>query len=318
MKWLCGRFIKLKKNNNNNHFVLYFYLFCDGCCFFSPLVQDGTHPSRRHLRHQHSSPNQWLIDCPSSRHGHTSVSLTVTKKKQEYKLGFTVWLWGQENRSLTIMTQIHHWFFKTPFLLLPLVPLSPFAWCVCQYRYVCIFFFFLFGWCSRTLGLGAVEDILTAREGLRRKPVSGFAVYWLQMWWELNWSTLGDQHDNLLALGLQLAVRVSIQLSASLVCFLSTVKNNWSHQFLTFEHHAVNIGWFNSLLVFPTAVWLSYLCSSIWLLCIERYSFIFAEWTKIPTILKLVEFWNIQLTSTRLWFKISFDFQDSQSCDGFS
>lgn len=66
-------------------------------------------------------------------------------------------------------------------------------------------------WCgclSRSLGLGALEDILTMGEGLRQKPVSGFAVYWLQMWWEHNWFTLWDQHDNLLALGLQWAVQV--------------------------------------------------------------------------------------------------------------
>ena len=66
----------------------------------------------------------------------------------------------------------------------------------------------LFGCLYRSLGLGALEDILTMGEGLRREPVSGFAVYWLQMWWELNWFTLWDQHDNLFALGLQCAVQV--------------------------------------------------------------------------------------------------------------
>lgn len=35
----------------------------------------------------------------------------------------------------------------------------------------------LFGCLYRSLGLGALEDILTMGEGLRRKPVSGFAVY---------------------------------------------------------------------------------------------------------------------------------------------
>lgn len=66
----------------------------------------------------------------------------------------------------------------------------------------------LFGCLYRSLGLGALEDILTKGEGLRKKPVSGFAVYWLQMCWELNWFTLWDQHDNLLALGLQWAEQV--------------------------------------------------------------------------------------------------------------
>lgn len=47
--------------------------------------------------------------------------------------------------------------------------------------------------------------------GLRQKPVSGFAVYWLQMWRELNWFTLWDQHNNLSASGLQWSGQVGNQ-----------------------------------------------------------------------------------------------------------
>lgn len=50
------------------------------------LSSERHHPSSSHLKIQHGSPNQWLIDSPSSKHGHTSISLTATKKKQEYKL----------------------------------------------------------------------------------------------------------------------------------------------------------------------------------------------------------------------------------------
>lgn len=111
---------------------------------------------------------------------------------------------GQKNRSLTIMTQIHLWFLKTPFLWFALVPPSPLL-SICRYRHGIVI---LFGCVCRSSNTCALEDILTMGEELRRKPVSGFAVYWLQMWWELNWFTLWDQHDNLLALGLQWATQV--------------------------------------------------------------------------------------------------------------
>lgn len=55
--------------------------------------------------------------------------LTVTKKKLEWKLDSAVCLIGQENRSLTIMTQIHLWFFESPlFYCCPMFLPSPLAW----------------------------------------------------------------------------------------------------------------------------------------------------------------------------------------------
>lgn len=102
------------------------------------------------------------------------------------------------------MTQIHLWFLKTLFLWFALVPPSPLL-SICRYRHGIVI---LFGCLCRSSNTCALEDILTMGEELRRKPVSGFAVYWLQMWWELNWFTLWDQHDNLLALGLQWATQV--------------------------------------------------------------------------------------------------------------
>lgn len=88
---------------------------------------------------------------------------------------------------------------KPPFYCYPLFPQVP-LFSVRRYRHAWNSHFA--GCLYRSLGLGALEDILTMGEGLRQKPVGGFAVYWLQMWWELNWFTLWDQHDNLLALRL--------------------------------------------------------------------------------------------------------------------
>lgn len=93
--------------------------------FFSPWCMRRDTSITSTSQTSRFTPNQWLIDWPSSRHGHTSVALTVTKRKQEYKLGLTVCLRGQGNTSLTIMTQIHLWLLKTLFPLLPRVPPDP-------------------------------------------------------------------------------------------------------------------------------------------------------------------------------------------------
>lgn len=71
------------------------------------------------------TPNQWLIDCPSSRHGHTSVSLTATKKKQEYKLGFTVWWRAKEQIIDNHDTNLSLILKKTLFYCLPWFPIVP-------------------------------------------------------------------------------------------------------------------------------------------------------------------------------------------------
>lgn len=72
LKRLCGQFIKFK---NLACLILLF-------CYTVFYCLRWAHPSRRHLRHQHASPNQWLIDWPSSRRRHASVSLTLTEQKQ--------------------------------------------------------------------------------------------------------------------------------------------------------------------------------------------------------------------------------------------
>lgn len=144
--------------------------------FFSPWCMRRDTSITSTSQTSRFAPNQWLIDWLSSRHGHTSVALTVTKRKQEYKLGLTVCLRGQGNTSLTIMTQIHLWLLKTLFPLLPPCPSRPSADCMSMNNSPR---------CSWTLFTHVagffLEDILTIGRRLRRRPVSDFALHWLHM-----------------------------------------------------------------------------------------------------------------------------------------
>lgn len=101
-------------------FFYYYYLFFWFVFFFSFCLRRASS-----ITWASQTPNQWLIDCPSSRHGHTSVSLTATKKKQEYKLGFTVWWRAKEQIIDNHDTNLSLILKKTLFYCLPWFPIVP-------------------------------------------------------------------------------------------------------------------------------------------------------------------------------------------------
>lgn len=127
MKWPCEQFKKFQNciSPAFTHSVLgiffllllFVFLFF---CFFSFCLRRASS-----ITWASQTPNQWLIDCPSSRHGHTSVSLTATKKKQEYKLGFTVWWRAKEQIIDNHDTNLSLILKKTLFYCLPWFPIVP-------------------------------------------------------------------------------------------------------------------------------------------------------------------------------------------------
>lgn len=127
MKWPCEQFKKFQNciSPAFTHSVLGIFLLLLlfvflVCFFFSFCLRRASS-----ITWASQTPNQWLIDCPSSRHGHTSVSLTATKKKQEYKLGFTVWWRAKEQIIDNHDTNLSLILKKTLFYCLPWFPIVP-------------------------------------------------------------------------------------------------------------------------------------------------------------------------------------------------